>query len=186
MSDEELVRRFQQTGDQIAFETLVRRHIGKVRRLIAVVAGGTIEDREDLEQDILAELYLALPRFRGESQFATFLYRFCRNKTIDAIRKQSRRRRRGPIGIVPPSSAERDPEGAAIADETAAAVRAVLSELGEAERTMLYLKEADDMTIREISHVLGIPDGTVKSRLARTRRKLAGRLEALGIEEGIV
>lgn len=198
MTDEELVRRYRRTREPELFETLVGRHIAKMRRLLMVIAGP--EDREDLEQEILAELYLALPKFRGDSRFSTFLYRFTRNKTIDYIRKRARRRKHGPLGVVDPpvdletisevetfvadgALRESDPVHGVIAAETAAAVRAVLAELPEEDRTMIYLKDGEDRSIREVAEIIGIPEGTVKSRLSRSRRKLAKMLEEAGVQE---
>lgn len=204
MTDEELVRRYRRTREPELFETLVRRHIGSVRRLLVVIAGP--EDREDLEQEILADLYLALPRFRGDSRFSTFLYRFTRNKTIDYIRKRARRRKRGPLGVVAPeadveaiggpdaiagraaiaggvAARQVDPVHSVIDAETAATVRAVLATLPEEERTMIYLKDGEDRSIREVAEVIGVPEGTIKSRLSRTRRKLARMLAEAGVQE---
>lgn len=182
MTDEELVRCYRRTRKPECFETLVGRYITKMRRLLFVVAGGEPEDREDLEQEILAELFLALPKFREDSRFSTFLYRFTRNKAIDHLRRRSRQRRHGPLGVVE-AGPESDPVGELIAAETAAAVRAALAELPEVERTMLYLKDAEERSIREVAEIVGVPDGTVKSRLSRSRRKLARMLEEAGIQE---
>jgi RNA polymerase sigma-70 factor (ECF subfamily) len=198
VTDEELVRRYRRTGEPELFEALIGRHISTVRRLLMVIAGP--EDREDLEQEILAELYLALPKFRGDSRFSTYLYRFTRNKTIDYIRKRARRRKRGPLGVVVPepdikgiagsptiaaavAAREADPVHSVIDAETAATVRAVLAALPEEERTMIYLKDGEDRSIREVAEIIGIPEGTVKSRLSRSRRKLARMLAEAGVEE---
>lgn len=185
MTDEELVRSFQRTRDNRHFEELVRRHIVKIRRLLLVVAGGSIEDREDLEQDVLAELYLSLPKFRFQSSFTTYCYRFCRNKAIDHIRRQARKRRRDALHLVETAGTE-DPAEWVLAGERLEAVRTVLSSMEEEQRTMLYLKDVEDVSVRELARIFGIPAGTVKSRLSRIRAKLARELRRVGIEEDVV
>ena len=93
-TDHELVRRFVETGDTGAFEALVRRHLGEIRRLLLVMLPAFPEDREDVEQEVLADLYLSLRRFQFRASFRTYLFRFCRNKTADFVRKRVRFRRR--------------------------------------------------------------------------------------------
>lgn len=96
-TDHDLVRRFIESGDTEAFEALVRRHLGQIRRLLLVMLPASPEDREDVEQEVLADLYLSLRRIRFRASFRTYLFRFCRNTTADFVRKRVRSRRRGHI-----------------------------------------------------------------------------------------
>ena len=74
---------------------LVERHLPRIRRLLAALLNGSAEDMADAEQEILVGLWVGLDRFRFASSFRTFLYRFCRNKAIDLLRREGRHRRRG-------------------------------------------------------------------------------------------
>lgn len=183
-TDDELVRAFVETGDTQAFEALVRRHLGEVRRLLVVMLPDSPEDREDVEQDILAALYLSLRRFRFRASFRTYLYRFCRNKAADFVRKRVRARRgEADLGVVEQAALVEDPGVAVARQETAQTVRDGLARLPEADRTILFLKESEELGLREIGRIMAIPIGTVKSRLSRARRRLAALLEEQGVTE---
>jgi RNA polymerase sigma-70 factor (ECF subfamily) len=151
-----------------------------VRRLLAALLNGSAEDMADAEQEILAGLWVGLDRFRFASSFSTFLYRFCRNKAIDLLRRESRHRRRaraaaaaaltGPVAH-PADGLEREDRCREVAE--------ALGRLGLEARLLVVMKDVEGMSIQDIAASLGLREGTVKSRLHRSREKLA-----LFLEEG--
>jgi RNA polymerase sigma-70 factor, ECF subfamily len=180
VSDEELARAFTQEGDRAALVTLVERYRPSLRRLLSSLFNGAADDADDAEQEVVTELLRGIGRFRFESSFRTFLYRLCRNTAIDLLRRTARARRRdaaaaqaalrdaeaGPEALF-------DPDAALLAEDRRRAVGAALARLAPDDRALLVMKEVDAMGIVEIAAVLRVPAGTVKSRLFRTREKLA-------------
>jgi RNA polymerase sigma-70 factor (ECF subfamily) len=180
-ADEILVRRFMASGDREAFELLVRRYSGQLRRLLCALFRGRREDMEDAEQEIFTELFLHLSSFRFQSSFRTYFYRLARNRAIDILRRsRSRRLRlqhlRERLGGRLASQPRPGPEEILVARDTGARVLAALYLLREEERMLIVMKDSENLTLREISAVLGVPQGTVKSRLHRAREKLVRSL----------
>ena len=95
--DDDLIREFVRCGNRKAFVLLIERHIGGMRRLLFTLFNGNRDDMEDAEQEILLSLFQSLSRFKGRSSFKTYLYRFCRNKAIDILRKNKRERKIIPL-----------------------------------------------------------------------------------------
>ena len=92
-SDEELVRRFQATGDQGAFRALAERHMASIRRLLLVVLAGDREEVQDAQQEVMLAMYRRLGSFRFQSSLRTFLYSLARNHAVDHLRRQRRHAR---------------------------------------------------------------------------------------------
>jgi len=134
----------------------------------------------DAEQEILAGLWTRIDRFRSASSFRTWLYRFCRNRAIDLLRREGRHRRRGEaaaraaVTAVPADPA--DPGDGLEREERRARVREALATLSADDRMLVVMKDVEDLGIAEIAATTGLPEGTVKSRLHRAREKLARRL----------
>jgi RNA polymerase sigma-70 factor (ECF subfamily) len=131
---------------------------------------------EDVEQEVLLALIDSLPRFRFDSTFKTYLYRLCRNKAIDFLRKKRRERalldRLASQAPPPP-----DPEEEAVLRRSHQRALSELLSLPEPERSLILLKDVQGLTVDEVSFIMGIPRGTVKSRLHRTRAKVVRRLK---------
>ena len=187
-ADEALARQFAATSDHGAFVTLFERHRPAIRRLLAGLFNGAAEDMEDAEQEILAALYVGIARFRFQSSFRTFLYRLCRNTAIDMLRSKRRERRRveaaGREALVRSAASREavfDPDEGLVREASRGALRRALASLGPDERLLVVLKESEGLSVEEIARVLSIPQGTVKSRLHRSREKLARLLG--GMEE---
>ena len=167
-SDEELVARFR-SGDQHAFTTLVSRHERRVFN-IAFRMLGRAEEARDATQEAFLACYRNLDRFRGESAFTTWLHRIAVNASHDVLRKK-----------VPEPVAEIEETGEAgpdLADQAAAAidVQRALMAVGLDFRAVLVLHDVQGLPYEEVAEILGIPLGTVKSRLHRGRVALGAAL----------
>lgn len=138
---------------------------------------GSRGDAEDAVQDCFLGVYEALPRFRGDCLLSTWVYRI-------ALRSVWKVRGRNPDRIEPlelaadTASADVAPDEVAEARQRARRVQAAFQQLSEEHRTVLSLFAVDGMGHREIANVLGIPEGTVWSRLHGARKRLAFELEA--------
>ena len=168
--DQELVRRFQ-AGQQDAFVTLMQRHERKVFNLAYRMLGRT-EDAREATQDAFLSCFRHLSTFRGDSAFATWLHRVAVNACYDALR------RRPPLTgqldeRVDAEAATRDPAEQATA---AADVQRALLAIPVEFRAVLVLHELQDLPLEQISAVLDVPVGTVKSRLHRGRVALGRAL----------
>lgn len=170
-----------QSGDTASFEALVQAYQTRVFRMILAIAGNH-EDAEDALQETLLQAYRALPRFRGDASFSTWLYRIALNTTRNWLRSQSRAsserfaRRLAHIGPEVPPRAD---EGL-IAQDRRQFMRNALLALPDHYRDALLLRHYEDMTYEQIAAVLDIPIGTVRSRIAQARHLLIKHLAASG------
>jgi RNA polymerase sigma-70 factor (ECF subfamily) len=177
ISDEELIRRFVD-GDKAAFGALVSRHEQRVYN-IALRMLGRPDDARDASQDAFVSAMRSLPNFRGEAAFSTWLHRVTINACYDILRKGKRVQLAavsdGGEGGKP---ADEGPPAPDHADSAAAAVdvQRALVQVPEEFRAVLVLHDVQDLSYEQIGEALGIPVGTVKSRLHRARVSLAGFL----------
>lgn len=165
--DDAQVLRAHVDGDPEAFGELVRRH----RDRLWAVALRTLGDREDAAdalQEALLSAYRAADTFRGESAVTTWLHRIVVNACLD----RARRRQARPAVALPEHPA-REPVAVEPDRETAREVWDALAQLPAEQRVPLVLLEMQGYSVAEISQLLGVPEGTVKSRCARGRARLA-------------
>ena len=181
--DSELVARWKR-GELAAFETLIRRHERRVFRLLLRMLGNR-QDAEDAAQEAFLSLHRHGHRFRGDARFSTFVYRVAANAALNRRRSLGRARsrerelaERQALGSNLPAS-PRDPEGAASSAEIQARVQAALLELPDDLRVAVVLYDLEGQSYRDIAETLGIPEGTVKSRIHRARGALRGLLGEL-------
>lgn len=180
------------SGDPDAFARLVCLHEGMVFNLAARLLGDS-EEARDVAQEVFLQVYRQLGRFEGRSSLRTWIYRIVVNRCHNRRRFWRRRRRdreqplderlavgqagfsRGRHGVAGPFEALRR-------RELAARVQAALLELRFEQRAVLVLREIEGLSSEEVASALGIPEGTVKSRLSRARealrRGLSGLIEA--------
>jgi RNA polymerase sigma-70 factor (ECF subfamily) len=173
-SDADLLRAHVE-GDPEAFATLVRRH----RDRLWAVALRTIGDREeaaDAVQDALLSAHRAAGRFRGDAQVTTWLHRIVVNACLDRVRK----RQAHPTVPLPDGRSTDDgphggPEPAAPVQDhdTALVVRQALAELPAEQRAALVLVDVQGYPVAEAAEMLGVAEGTIKSRCARGRARMA-------------
>jgi RNA polymerase sigma-70 factor (ECF subfamily) len=162
-------------GDPDAFAELVRRH----RDRLWAVALRTIGDREeaaDAVQDALLSAHKAAARFRGDSQVTTWLHRIVVNACLDRLRK----RQAHPTVPLPDGSHSNEgtshgPEPAAPVQDhdTALVVRQALAALPAEQRVALVLVDVQGYPVAEAAEILGVAEGTIKSRCARGRARMA-------------
>lgn len=178
-SDELLVSVFQ-SGEESAFRTLVERHQERIRNLVfSIIRDSSVVD--DLAQEIFIKVYEALPTFRFESTFHTWLYRIAINKSRDELR---RRRVRRLFSLQ--SFLEGDERSTDLSDKSEPPdpqLREILERslfaLPERFRLPVILKDIEGMSYEEISQVMRCEVGTVKSRLSRGRSMMRKMLKPL-------
>lgn len=177
--DAELVARWK-AGDEAAFEALVRRHEQRVFRLLMRMMGNR-EEAEDVTQETFLSLHRHGRRFRSEARFSTFVYRVAANAALNRRRSLGRNRARikklaekQAAGDHLPQS-PRNPEDATAGGELTVHVRDALQKLSPSLRMPVVLYDIEGLAYAEIAKVLGVAEGTVKSRIHRARRAL--RLE---------
>ncbi|GAB3913471.1 RNA polymerase sigma factor SigM [Kibdelosporangium lantanae] len=157
-------------GDPHAFSELVRRH----RDRMWAVALRTLRDPEeaaDALQEAFISAFRAASSFRAESQVTTWLHRIVVNACLDRVR---RRQARPTVPLPETGPTEPVTPGDAMSDrETSLVVRNALAELSEEQRVPILLVDVEGYSVSETAKMLGIAEGTVKSRCARGRAKLA-------------
>jgi RNA polymerase sigma-70 factor (ECF subfamily) len=184
-TDKELVRRVQK-GDRHAFDLLFSRYQHKILNLVSRYLRDR-EDVEDVAQEAFIKAFRALPRFRGESAFYTWLYRIAINTAKNHLVARSRR----PPGVdVDVEDAEfmdgadmlkesENPEAALARDELAAEINLAISQLPDDLRSAVTLREFDGLTYEQIAEIMDCPVGTVRSRIFRAREAIDTRIEPL-------
>lgn len=186
LMDEEILIRKASKGDSSAFETLVVTYEKGVYNLAFRLVGDR-EDAMDITQDVFLKAFQALPRFRGDSRFSTWIYRVCVNASLDHLRKKQKQPSRSldePLALKE-SSVTRE-----VADENenvedsvevkflSSDVMATLKELDPAHRAIILLSDVQGYSYQEIADILGLSMGTVKSRLHRARNMVRKLLPA--------
>ncbi len=174
-------------GSVEAFGELVELYQNKVYT-ICIHLTGNPEDAKDLSQETFIRLYRALPGFRGQSAFSTWLYRIINNLWFNELRK---RKKNNTISIDAPIQTEngeiqripadetQNPESLFEASEDRELIRQALETLNQEQRTVLVLREMHGYSYEEIARGLGWSLGTVRSRLNRARNHLKEQLTKL-------
>ncbi|MCS6765902.1 MAG: RNA polymerase sigma factor RpoE [Candidatus Protistobacter heckmanni] len=185
-ADQILVERVQK-GDKRAFELLVSKYQRKIFRLISRLIRDPVEV-EDIVQDAFIKAYRALPQFRGESAFYTWLYRIAVNTAKNHLANQGRRAE-SPGDIVVEEAETfansenlRDintPESVLQGKQVAETVNKAMQALPEELRAAILLREIDGLSYEEIAEVMNCPIGTVRSRIFRAREAIAEKLRPL-------
>lgn len=183
-------------GDKRAFEMLVVKYQRRIERLVSrmVRDDGLVED---VAQETFIRAYRALPQFRGDSAFYTWLYRIA----VNTAKKLLVERKRDPLVSEATLVSQDDgdetsrveseltdgetPEAVLASKEVAATVNAAIDALSEDLRQAIVLREIEGLSYEEIADVMNCPIGTVRSRIFRAREAIATRLRPLlGTREG--
>ncbi|MCC5879238.1 MAG: RNA polymerase sigma factor RpoE [Idiomarina sp.] len=183
--DQQLVERVQQ-GDQAAFDILVKKYQHKIMSLISryVKQQG---DVPDVAQEAFIKAYRALPNFRGESAFYTWLYRIAVNTAKNYLVSRSRK---PPGSDIDAQEAEflddghglkdiASPESQMLSDEIKATVLEAINALPDDLKQAITLRELDGMGYEEIAVTMDCPIGTVRSRIFRAREAIDKKLKPL-------
>jgi len=179
--DEHLIVKRVQSGDRNAFDELVKRYYGAIHNVVAHSIKDA-QEREDLIQEIFFKAYRNIGGFRFEASFSTWLYSIARNMLIDKARKRepfqvSMEKEEGGVKIGDSVEDKRDdPEKWILERDADKSLRMALMSLDENHKQILILREMEGLSYIELSKVLKINIGTVKSRLARAREELRIKL----------
>ncbi len=184
--DQQLVERAQR-GDKKAFELLVAKYQRRIHRLLSRFIRDPAEI-DDVAQEAFIKAYRALPSFRGESAFYTWLYRIAVNTAKNYLVAAGRRA---------PTSTQFDseeaeafddghqlrhmntPEAELMSKQIAATVNETMQALPDELRTAIVLREIDGMSYEDIAEAMNCPIGTVRSRIFRARETIADRIRPL-------
>jgi RNA polymerase sigma-70 factor (ECF subfamily) len=180
--DQQLVVRVQQ-GDKKAFDLLVLKYQLRLSKLVSRFLRNQ-SDVPDVVQDSFIKAYRALPNFRGESAFYTWLYRIAINTAKNHLVAQSRK---NPASSIDAQEAEdygasewlkefASPEREALASELESTIQAAMSDLPPDLREAITLREIEGLSYEEIAEVMDCPIGTVRSRIFRAREAIDSKL----------
>jgi RNA polymerase sigma-70 factor (ECF subfamily) len=189
--DQELVERVQR-GEKAAFDILVRKYEHK----LANVIGRYIRDPSeilDVSQEAFIKAYRALPNFRGDSAFYTWLYRIAINTAKNHLVAAGRRPPRDDIEAQEAEQFESasglkeyaTPERQALQGELAGTIQDAIDELLEELRVAIVLRELEGLSYEEIASAMDCPIGTVRSRIFRARDAIEKRIRPLIDETGM-
>lgn len=182
--DQELVKRAQQ-GDTVAFDELVRKYTTKLYGLVYNMTSNR-EDTADLLQDIFSKAYRSLKRFQGKSSFYTWIYSISVNMTLNFLKKRGRYTKLSLDDV--DNGIQNDPDYIKLTSgdgplkevgihELQKRLNVAMQKLSEDHRTVVTLYDIQGMQHSEISKILGVSEGTVRSRLFYAHRQLQNYLE---------
>lgn len=182
--DRDLVERSQR-GDTEAFDQLVLKYSPKLYAMIYNMTGNR-EDTHDVLQDVFAKAYRSIRRFRGKSTFYTWIYSISVNMTLNFLKKRGRQRKlsfdeMSPTALQDPDLQETasgsDPVREVGIHELQQRLNEAMLQLSEDHRTVVTLFDIQGLPHAQISRILGISQGTVRSRLFYAHRQLQNFLE---------
>ena len=179
MKDQENIIARARRGDADAFEQLVIAYRDQVFRLALRMCGNEA-DADEAAQEAFLSAWKALPNFRGDSQFSTWLYQLTSHAAIDLLRREKRQIAAEDITEVSVSDPAPSPQQQAERSETRQAVRDAMGQLSPEYRQIVVLRFLQELSYEEIGAVLKLPPGTVKSRLNRAKAQLKDILSKNG------
>ena len=170
------------SGDQAAWESIVRQHWRKVFN-IAYKFVGKHDEAEDLTQDVFLKIFKSLNTFDRRANFQTWLISVSRNLCIDHYRSVRKERETINRDVDPndlsPQSSTRSPQAELELRDRVTLLRQALDALAPTLRTAVMLRDIQELTYQEIADKLHLPEGTVKSRINRGRTELARQIQKL-------
>ena len=182
--DQQLVERVQ-NGDKQAFDMLVLKYQSRVMSLVQRLIRDHHE-AQDIVQEAFIKAYRALPRFRGDSAFYTWLYRIAVNTAKNHLASKGRRPaiegvelEEAEIVGIPKLQDNETPEHQLLRDELQQVVFGAINNLPDDLKTAITLREFDGLSYEEIAHIMDCPVGTVRSRIFRAREAIDKQITAL-------
>ena len=173
-AEHELIRRAGR-GDQDAFEQLLSAQEGRMYA-VALRMCGSHEDAQDCMQEAMIRIYRAISGFKGQSAFATWVYRITMNTCLDELRKRKSRQATSLDAMVEngysPTDEEDTPERHSVQSEQRRLLERAIADLPEDMRSAVVLRDIQGLSYEEISQALDTNVGTIKSRISRGREKL--------------
>lgn len=163
------------SGDRCAMQRIYEQCSDRVYALMVSMVGR--QDADDLTQHVFLTMFHKLDQFNGQSKLETWLYRLATNEALQHLRR-NKRRSTAPL-VSEPATDDPDEIGAT---EEAQLLETAMTRLEPELRAILLLKEQQGLSYREIAETVGIPEGTVGSRLNRARKELRDKLTKLGWE----
>lgn len=184
-SDAQLVKRVQK-GDKRAFDLLVVKYQHKIVSLVSRYVRDN-DEALDVAQEAFIKAYRALPRFRGDSAFYTWLYRIAVNTAKNTLVAAKRRPLEYDLDLQDPEQYDMHarlkttdtPEAIAMKDEMHERINESIEQLPEDLRTAIILREIEGLSYEEIAEAMDCPVGTVRSRIFRAREAIGKGIEAL-------
>lgn len=175
--------------DEAAFNELVRRHEGRVFRLLVRMLGDRAE-AEDLAQEVFITVFKSIETFRGDSELGTWIYRIAANHSKNRVKYLGRRARSAQrtFDEIDPAHAGGEalaaekiarPDELAQGHEVEGMLKRALAALDPEQREVLVLRDLENLTYEEIQTITGLAEGTVKSRLHRARLSLGERMRTM-------
>lgn len=185
--DHERVARAQD-GDRTAFDELVLAYQDRIYNLVYRMVNDA-DEALDLAQESFVKAFQALPRFRRDARFSTWIYRIAVNTCLSRHRRKAVHKHHQPLSLdgpirtgqgelsPDPGDTTLEPRRESERRETIAAVQATIASLDVEHRTVILLRDMEGYSYEEIQDILGCPIGTVRSRLHRARAELGRRLK---------
>jgi RNA polymerase sigma-70 factor (ECF subfamily) len=184
--DQELVQRVQ-AGDKKAFDLLVMKY---QQRIVHVITGFVHDPVEamDVAQEAFIKAYRAIPNFRGDSAFYTWLYRIAINTAKNYLTAAARRPPQMDVEAseatnyfdAPELKEFETPENKLMSDELESTIHEAIADLPEDTATAIRLREFEGMSYEEIAHAMDCPIGTVRSRIFRAREAIDKQIQNMG------
>lgn len=166
-------------GDASAFNELLGAH-EKQMYVVCYRMCGNYNDAQDCLQEAMLRVFRALPGFKSQSSFSTWLYRITMNACLDELRRRKTRRNASLDGLLEegwsPKSESEAPDDQVVRSERAKALHAAIAELPEEMRSAIVLRDIRGFSYEEIADMLNMNIGTIKSRISRGREKLREKI----------
>lgn len=177
-ADRKLVSRAK-AGDRAAFDALVEKHARPIYGLIYRMVRGNKEEAEDLTQEVLLRAYKALPKFREDSQFSTWLHRIAVNRTLNRLQKKTVPARSihettpdGEERLREVPDAGRGPQEQLQDSELRSVLERAIDHLSDSLRAVFVMREVQGLPHEEIASILGVKSQAVRVRLHRAKKDL--------------
>jgi len=177
----ELIKKFKE-GDKSSFEKIVNLYASRVSNIIYHILGGNSSYVDDLSQEVFIKIYKNLEYFRQESRFSTWIYRITVNTVWDYLRKQKNRKavsldKLQEDGLTRVTAQNESVRANVKREELKEILGKLINEIPLKYRTVLILKEIEDLSYKEIAKIIGCSIGTVESRLYRARMALKEKIK---------